>query len=194
MGLLDQLAGGGGGGPASQFTDFISRYEQGAPHEGLDDQETLDRYNDVAGEVDPETYESAAQESFSKMDPDSRSQFASLLQERAAASGYDPGYDGQSNDPRSLARMTSQVHSQDPGLLGSLLGGGGAMPGGGLGGGGIGGGGGLGGLAAGMLGGGGAGGGGVGGGGLGALAGNPAARAALGGIAAMVARRAMGGR
>jgi len=175
MGLLDQLAGGGGA--TSQFTDFISRYQQGAPHEGLDDQETLDRYNDVAGEVDPDTYESAAQESFSRMDPDSRGQFASMLHERASAQGYDTGYDGQSNDPQSLARMTRQVHSQSPDLLGSLLGGGGLGGGGG---------GGLGGMAAGLLGGGG------GGGGLGALAGNPAAKAALGGIAAMIARRAMG--
>ena len=177
MGLFDQLAGGGGA--ASQFTDFISRYQQGAPQDGLEDGETRDRYNEVAGEVDPDTYEAAAHESFSRMDPNSRAQFAGMLHERASAEGYDTGYDGQSNDPGSLARMTRQVHSQNPGLLGSLLGGG-AGPGG------LGGGGGLGGMASGLLGGGGG-----GGGGFGALAGNPVARAALGGIAAMVARRVM---
>ena len=179
MGFLDQLAGGGA---APQFSDFISRYEQGAPHEGLDDQETYDRYNEVAGEIDPDTYESSARDSFSRMDPDSRSQFAGMLHERAAAEGYDLGYDGQSNDPDSLARMTRMAHSQNPGLLSSLLGDGGM---GGMGGGGMGG---LGGMAGGLLGGGG-GMGGMGGG----MAGNPIARAALGGIAAMAARRFMGG-
>lgn len=189
MGLLEELTGGGA--QQSGFQDFVNRYQQGAPHEGIDDEETVQRYGQVAAEVDPTTYQQSAQESLANMSPDQRAEYGQQLSSAAAEQGVDHGWDG-SPDPQSLAQMTTNVHQQAPGLLGSLLGGGGGG-GGGLGGllGGGGGGGGLGGLLGG--GGGGMGGGGGLGGLLGGGGGNPVMKAALGGIAAMAAKRMMGG-
>ena len=70
MGLLDELTGGGA--QQSGFRDIVNRYEQGAPHEGIDEQETAERYGQVAAEVDPSTYQQSAQESLSNMTPDQR--------------------------------------------------------------------------------------------------------------------------
>jgi hypothetical protein len=203
MGLLDELMGGGG--RQQEYGDFVQRYQQGAPYEGISDQEAGQRYSEVAGEVDPQTYQDSARDAFGNMAPDERAQYAGQLHEYAQGQGVNTGWDGQSTDPDSLAAMTTNVHQQNPDLLGSLLGGGaGGGGGGGLGGllGGGGGGGGLGGLLGGGGGGGGLGGmlGGGGGGGLGGMlggggggGGNPVMKAALAGITAMAARRMMGG-
>ncbi|RBY82493.1 hypothetical protein DQ238_04180 [Geodermatophilus sp. TF02-6] len=191
--MLDELIGGGG--RQQEYGDFIDRYRQGAPYDGISDEEAGQRYSEVAGEVDPQTYQDSARDAFGNMAPEERDQFAGQLQEYAQAQGVDTGWDGRSTDPDALAGMTSSIHQQNPGLLGALLGGGGGA--GGLGGllGGAGGGGALGGL----LGGGGGGGGlgdllgGGGGSGAGGAGSNPVVKAALAGIAAMAARRLMGG-
>ena len=182
MGLLDELMSGGGDQHQS-FRDFVGRYEQGAPHEGISDDEAASRYGQVAGEVDPGTYQDSARDALANMIPQDRGQYAQQVGAAADQQGIDHGWDGQANDPNSLAAMTSNVHQQNPNLLSGLLGGGGAGLGGLLGGTGAGagsGGGGLGGLLGGGQGGGQAG-------------GNPVMRAALAGIAAMAARRMMGG-
>ena len=58
----------GGGEQQGGFQDFVKRYEQGAPHEGIDEGETAQRYGQVAGEVDPGTYQQSAQDAFGNMD------------------------------------------------------------------------------------------------------------------------------
>ena len=173
MGLLDELLGGGQ--RQQEYGDFIDRYQQGAPYDGISDQEAGQRYSEVAGEVDPQTYQNSARDAFGNMAPDERSQFAGQLHEYAQGQGVDTGWDGRSTDPDTVAAMTAKVHQQNPGLLGSLLGGGSGAGGG------------AGGLA-GVLGGGGGGLGGMRGGG-----GNPVMKAALAGIPAMAAKRMMGG-
>ncbi len=174
MGLLEELTGGGQ--RQQEYGNFIQRYNQGAPHEGISDEETAKKYQEVCGQVDPQTYQQSAQESFTRMGEGDRAQYAQQLQAAAGQQGVPLGGYSGATDPQSLAQLTSQVHQHSPGLLGSLLGDGGAgMLGSMLGGGGGGGGGGLGG----MLGGGGG--------------GNPIMRAALGGITAMAAQRMMGG-
>ena len=195
MGLLEQLMGGGE--RRQDYQDFTDRYDQGQPHEGYDDQEVADRYQEVAGQIDPDTYRSSAQQAFEQMSPDDRTQYAQQLHEQATVQGIDTGAPAagpQNNDPATLADMTTQVHQQAPGLLGGLLGGAG---GGGLGsllGGGGGAGGGLGGLLGGggglgsLLGGGGGLGGMLGGGGGG---GNPLMKAAMAGITAFAAKKMM---
>jgi hypothetical protein len=205
VGLLDELMGGGA--RQQEYGDFVNRYQQGAPYDGISDDEVGQRYGEVAGEVDPDTYQASARDALGNMGDDERGQYAGQLHQAAQERGLDTGWDGQSTDPDSLASMTRNVHQQDPGLLGSLMGGGGGGLGGLLGGAG-GGAGGLGGLLGGAGGAGGAGGlggllGGAGGGagGLGGLlggagggaGGNPVMKAALGGIAAMAAQRLMGG-
>jgi hypothetical protein len=187
MGLLDELMGGGQ--QQGDFQDFVSRYQQGAPHEGIDEQEAAQRYGQVAGEIDPSTYQQSAQESLANMSPDQRAEYGQQLSSVAEQQGVSHGWDG-SSDPQSLARMTTNVHQQAPDLLGSLLGGGGGGAGG------------VGGALGGLLGGGGGGGaggalggllGGGSGSGVGGSGGNPIMKAALGGIAAMAAKRMMGG-
>ena len=178
MGLLDELMSGGE--QQQSFREFADRYSQGAPYDGISDDEAVSRYGQVAGEVDPATYQDSARDALANMAPDEREQYAQQLGTAADQQGIGHGWDGRSTDPDSLAAMTSTVHQQSPDLLAGLLGGGG---GGGLGdllGGGAASGGGLGGLL------GGAQGGGQGGG-------NPVMKAALAGIAAMAARRMMGG-
>jgi hypothetical protein len=190
MGLLDDLMGGGE--QQQSFREFADRYSQGAPYDGISDDEAVSRYGQVAGEVDPATYRDSARDALANMAPDERKQYAQQLGTAADQQGIGHGWDGRSTDPDSLAAMTSTVHQQNPDLLSSLLGGTGSGAGlGSL----LGGGGGLGGL----LGGGGAGAGGglgdlLGGGqGAGQGGGNPVMKAALAGIAAMAARRMMGG-
>ncbi|CAA9559049.1 MAG: hypothetical protein AVDCRST_MAG49-2387 [uncultured Thermomicrobiales bacterium] len=167
----------------SRAQDFVSRYEQGSPYEGFSDQEAIHNYQQVAGRMSPQDFEESAAEAFQRMDPQERMQYAQMMQQQGGMqfSG------GQMDDPRQLARMTSQFHQQSPDGLTGLFGGGGG--GGGLGamlGGG--GGGAMGSLLGGAMGGGNRGGGG------GDMLNNPLAKAALGGIAAMAMKRMMGGR
>jgi hypothetical protein len=175
-----------------QFDDFSQRYQQGAPWDGISDDEAYQHYSQFSGRVPPDVYEESARDAFDRLDPNQRAEFGRYLQARARDQGInDPDLmdldgDGYADSSR-LARATSRLDQQQPGMLGQLLGGGG---GGGLGGmlGGGGGGGGLGG----MLGGGGGGlGGMLGGGGGGGGLGGPIGKAVLGGIAAMAAQKMM---
>ena len=170
MGLLDNILGSGG--DRQGLDDFVNRYEQGAPYDGISDDE----------------YRQYAEQAVSRLGPDEQQQLGSFLSGRAQQQGLDVG------------------GLLGGGGLGGMLGGGGGGLGGMLGAGGGGG-------PGGMHGGGGGGGmdpaalamlmsglnghGGqrgfgniLGGGGGGAL-GNPVAKAALAGVAAMAARRMM---
>lgn len=148
MGLLDQLIGGGE--PERDYRDFVDRYDQGAPYDGISDEEAAGRYGQVAGEVDRDTYRQSARDALANMGDDERADYARQLGAVAGEREVDHGWDGRSTDPDTLAETTTRVHEQDPGLLGSLLGGGGG-------------------------------------------GGNPVMKAALGGIAAMAAKRFLGG-
>ena len=172
---MDQLIGGLFGGQddddddrrRGRAQDFVSRYEQGAPWEGIEPDEAYHNYRQVAGRLSPQEYEEAAAEAFARMSPRDRAQFAQMMQQRAG----DRFGGVQTDDPRGLARMTSRFRQQGgAGFdLGDLFGGAG---GGGLG----------------------ASRGGGGGGGMADMMSNPLAKAALGGIAAMAMKRMMGGR
>lgn len=170
VGLLDQLMGGGQ--QRQQYDDFVGRYDRGAPYDGISDDEAASRYREVSREISPRDYEASAEEAFSRMAPQERTQFARMLQERTR--GFDDfqdfnrdGIDDRYQDPRTLAQVTSRVHQQQPGVLEQLLGG---ATGGGM--------------NRGM-------GGGMGGG---SAMENPLARAAMAGIAAMAVKKMMGGR
>lgn len=169
MNFLNDLMGGGQ--QQQDYQDFVNRYEQGHPSEGYDDGEVADRYQQVTSQLSPDEYQDAAQQSFDRMSPDERTQFGQQLQQHAQNQGYsnpdlDQAGDEQLQDSGFLAQMTGQMHQEQPGMLGQLLGGGGT---GGLGG---------------MLGGDQSGSG---------LMGNPMAKSALAGIASFAAKRVMGG-
>jgi hypothetical protein len=126
MGLLDQLMGGGA--QQDDFQDFVKRYQQGSPEEGYSDQEVLKRYQQVAPNVSQQDYVQAAQQAFERLTPEQRAQFAQYLQQQAQQQNVPlkglSDTDGEP-DSGSLAKVTGQLHQQEPGLLGQLLGGGG---------------------------------------------------------------------
>ena len=173
----------GGGQQRQQFQDFTNRYDQGAPYDGISDEEALSRYQQVAPHLPPQMFQESAQEAFSRMSPQERLQLGQYLQQQTRQQGYNfpdlnrDGIDDRLQDPNYLAQVTGQMHQQQPNLLGQLLGG---ALGGGMGGGGA--------MMGGGMGGGGA------GGGIGQLLNNPIAKAALAGIAATAAKRMLSGR
>lgn len=162
MGLLDQLLGQ----PQKQqeYKEFAQRYEQGAPWDGISNQEAANRYQEVAPNLSDSEYEQAAADSFSRLSPQQRREFGTWLQQRSGGGGADVDQDGRDDrleDPQHLAQMTNQVRKQQPDLLSGLLGGGmGSMLGGG-------------------------------GGGAGNMLQSPIGKAALAGIAAMAAKQMM---
>ena len=143
MGLfegLQSLLGGGQGGSQPQqrqeYQDFVRRYDDGPPWAGVSDQEAAQRYQEVAPRLSPQEYQESAQEAFARLSPQERQQFGQYLQQQARQQGIAvpdlnrDGIDDRLQDPAYLAQVTSQVHQQQPGLLGGLLGGaGGAAPG-----------------------------------------------------------------
>jgi hypothetical protein len=168
--LISGLFGGGDGDDdrKSRARDYISRYEQGPIDQGYDENEAYEHFQRVSQHADPDTMQRAAEQAFSRMDPDQRQQFAQYLQQQGGGQ-----YSGRmTSDPRDMAGMVSQIQRQNPGGLASLFGGGGGSGGGG----------GMGGALGGLLGGGG---GGFPGGNLGKIA--------LGGIAAYAMKEMIGG-
>ena len=187
MDFLSNLMGGGSEGRREEYRDFANRYDRGAPYEGISEEEAAGRYREVAPNLSEEDYRLSAREAFERMSPQEREEFGRMLRSEAQQQGYgdfiDRDHDGRDDrfqDPDYLAGTMSRMHQQRPDLLGGLMGG--AMGGGG------------GGLMGGMMGGGGMTGGmGASGGGSGMM-GNPVAKAAMAGIAAMAVKRMMGGR
>ena len=173
MDLLQNILGGGQ--QRQQIQDFANRYQQGAPYDGISDQEALQHYQQVAPHLPPEQWQAAAQDSFSRLAPQERLQLGQYLQQGAQQRGVSfpdlnrDGVDDRLQDPRYLAQMAGQMRQQQPGLFSQLLGG--AMDGG--------------------MGGGGMSGGGGAMGGVGQMLNNPIAKAALAGIAATAVQRMM---
>ncbi len=163
MDLLQNLLGGGQ--QRQEYEDFMNRYEQGSPYDGISGDEAYRRYQQVAPQLPPDVYEDAARDSFSRMSPQERMQFGQYLQQRSRQQGINfpdlnqDGIDDRYQDPNFLAQMTGRMHQQQPNLLGQLLGGGQQQAAGGI----------------------------------GDMLNNPLAKAALGGIAAMAVRRMMSG-
>jgi hypothetical protein len=146
--------------------DFIGRYEQGAPADGIGDRETLEHHQQLAAEATPEQYQQAAWAAFSRLGPQDRARLGQQLQGSARAHGLNlagllGGVGGQLVEPGTFAQLVGQLHQQRPGLLVELLGGRTAAGGSGSG---------------------------------GRMLVSPVARAALAGIAAMLAKQALTGR
>jgi hypothetical protein len=132
--LLGQLMGGG---QKQDFEDFTRRYDQGAPWDGFDDDEARDKYGRVAPNLSPDLYRESAEEAFERLTPDQRFELGRRLQESARREGVSFDADGDGlRDSGSLARATSRIQQERPGLLEQILGagsGGGGMLGGGIG-------------------------------------------------------------
>jgi hypothetical protein len=102
----------------------VRRYDDGPPWAGVSDQEAAQRYQEVAPRLSPQAYQASAQEAFARLSPQERQQFGQYLQQQARQQGVAvpdlnrDGIDDRLQDPAYLARVTSQVHQQQPGLLG----------------------------------------------------------------------------
>lgn len=126
MGFLENLLGSTQ--HQQDYQNFVDRYEQGPPHEGYSGQEVMDRYQQVAPNVPQDTYRQAAEEAFSRLTPEQRTQFVQHLQQQASDRGLNypdlnrPTADERFQDPQFLAQTVSGMHQQQPGLLGQILG------------------------------------------------------------------------
>jgi hypothetical protein len=126
MGLLDTLLGGGS--QRHQYKDFVQRYEQGRPWEGVSDEEATEHYTNVAQQMGPQDYRVAAEEALSRLSPDERTELADHLRQQARQQDVNfPGLHETPNleHPGVLASLMSAMHGQQPGILRQLLGGGG---------------------------------------------------------------------
>jgi hypothetical protein len=132
MGLLDDLLGGGQ--RQAEYKDFANRYQQGSPYDGIGEDETLQRYKELAPELSDDDYRESARESFSQLSPQERAEFSRWLRERSRQQGlqvqdYDLNDDGiddrAQQDPGVLADMTTRMRTSQPNVLEQLLGKGG---------------------------------------------------------------------
>src|SRR5215218_2593943 len=119
--VLKGLFGSGGEtGPAKeQARDFVDRYENGDPTEGYSKEEAVDYFGKVAKSAPPETMQKAVRQSVSKLNPDQRKEFATMLQQRQS---------GQVDRPMTENQPAS--HGVDD-IMGNLFGGNGGGGGGG---------------------------------------------------------------
>ena len=106
MGLTDMLQD-----PATRnkMQDFAQRYDQGAPWEGISDDEAREQHDRVAAQLDDREYEQSAKESFQRLDPNQRKEVARSLQV------------GETDDPQELAQATARVRKEKPDMLGQLM-------------------------------------------------------------------------
>jgi hypothetical protein len=165
MDLLGDLLGGGQ--QRQEMQNFVNRFEQGRPTEGYSGQEALQRYQQVAPNLPAGDYLQAAEQMLSQMTPQQRAELEQYLQQQASQQGVQlPSAQNTPQQPShstgGLAQLLTQLHQQQPGLLGQLLGGGSGN---------------------GRQG---------GNGGMGQMLENPVAKMALAGIAAYAAKRAIG--
>ena len=115
-----------------EYRDFAERYDQGAPYDNISEEETIDRYREIAPELSEEDYRDSAREAFSRMAPEERMEFGRQLHEESLQRGCDfPSRDADEQDvrfedPDFLARATGRVHREQPDLFESLLNRGGA--------------------------------------------------------------------
>lgn len=121
----------GGGQQQQSYEDFVKRYQQGPPTEGYSGQEVMERYEKVAPNLPSQDFMQAAQQAFANMSPQEREQFAQYVNQQAQQRNVNiPQFSGQQDyrqfqSPENLARATTEIQQQDPGLFGQLFGGGG---------------------------------------------------------------------
>jgi len=127
MDLLDNILGNPQ--KRSQYDDFIGRYQQGSPYDGINDDEAVERYEEITPRLSDQDYEESAEKAFSQLSPQERREFAQYMRQRARQRGITDfdgdGIDDRMQDPHELARMTSQVRQRDPNILEQLMGKGG---------------------------------------------------------------------
>ncbi|HZS93265.1 MAG TPA: hypothetical protein VFA78_00570 [Chloroflexota bacterium] len=111
--------------------NLVQQYESGQPGGGHSDQEVAQHYNNVAARLPQDRWENAAINAYQRMTPQQRQQFGQWLQHHTGGGQhggqqYQQQLNGASaqnfQDPSFLAQLTGQLHQQQPGILGQLLG------------------------------------------------------------------------
>ena len=114
------------GSSEQEHRDFVDRYQQGP--RAVSGEETAARYEQVAPNLPPDVYQQSAQDVFSQMTPEQRVQLGQKLIQSARQQGHDfpdvnqDGIDDRLQDPEYLARTTTKLNQQQPGLLEQALG------------------------------------------------------------------------
>jgi hypothetical protein len=124
MGILESLVSGE---RKQMFEDLASRFEQGAPWEGVGDDEARERHDEVAREASPDQYERAAREAFERFSPQDRRKLGRQVAEHASARASSVPRDeaerlGDSDDSGSLAKLMAKVQRENPELVSQVLG------------------------------------------------------------------------
>ncbi len=118
------------GGQQQDHQDYLNRFRQGP--QAVTEGEAAARYEQVAPQLPPDVYQQSAQDVFAQLTPEQRMQLGQQLIQSARQGGQNfpdvngDGIDDRLQDPNFLAQKATQVHQQQPGLLGQLLGGGAA--------------------------------------------------------------------
>ena len=126
---MDMLQNMLGGQNRQQADDFVSRYDQGEPWDGIDDNEALDQYRRVAPNLSDDDYEDSARQAFSRLDPQQRQELGQYMAQQARQRNIQVDDDDYS-DPQALGRLTRKAQRQEPGFLEGVLGSGGGTGGG----------------------------------------------------------------
>ncbi len=67
-----------------EYRDFANRYDEGAPPEGISDDEVINRYREVAPNLSEEDYQPSARATFARMSSEERVEFGRELRDQAA--------------------------------------------------------------------------------------------------------------
>lgn len=92
-----------------ELRDFANRYEQGAPYDGISEEEAVSRYREVVPELSGEDYRQSAREAFSRMEPEERAELGKQLRDQSLQQGYDfPNPDIDEGQTASMIPTTSR--------------------------------------------------------------------------------------
>jgi hypothetical protein len=129
QGLQNMLGGQSG----ERVQDFINRYQQGHPSEGIDANETAEHYNQIASQAPTDVYRDSARDAFERLSPEERQQFSTWLNQRTQEQGIstqsqlDTTNGTAAPSASSMADTVTQLHQDQPNLLQQIFGQGGAL-------------------------------------------------------------------
>jgi hypothetical protein len=124
---MEQVLSGLFGGSAQQHQEaqqYVQRYEQGPPTEGISDQEVQQHYQRVAQHVPPGVYQKAAEEAFSRLSPQERQQFIKQVKQHAQKQKEPRAANWNESDdsPAQLAQLMTHAQQNQPDLVNQLVG------------------------------------------------------------------------
>ncbi len=120
-----------GGGDPDDHQAHYQRYQTGYAnnrYDDLDDHDVYERYQRTVQHAPPDVVEEAHIEAFQQLPPDQRMQILRQFQQANNDPRQPFNYNGGFNDdPREMARMARMASQQQPDLLQSVMGPGGAL-------------------------------------------------------------------